>query len=96
MSDAGGRLRPASATTTTSNSSPLAAWIVRSRTASEPSSSETASDSFAPTVSCPSTNRTKPSISAPLSSSYDRASRASLRRFAYRRRPSARASTARS
>ena len=36
---------PASATTTTLNSSPLAAWIVSSRTASAPSSSETASRS---------------------------------------------------
>ena len=42
------RSRPASATTTTLNSSPLAAWIVSSRTASAPSSSETASRSGAP------------------------------------------------
>ena len=39
------RSRPASATTTTLNSRPLAAWIVSSRTASAPSSSETASRS---------------------------------------------------
>src|SRR5438552_18705515 len=41
-------------------------------------------------------SRTKPSTSGPRSCSYERARRASLRRFAYRRRPSHLASTARS
>ncbi len=43
--------RPASATITTLNSSPFAAWIVSRRTASAPSSSETASSCDAPTAS---------------------------------------------
>ena len=74
--------RPASATITTLNSSPFAAWIVSSRTASAPSSSETASSCAAPTASWSRMNRTKPSMSGPRSSSYERASRISLRRFA--------------
>ena len=48
----GGRSRPASATTTTLNSSPFAAWIVSRRTAPAPSSSATASSSFTPAASC--------------------------------------------
>ena len=74
--------RPASATTTTLNSSPLAEWIVSSRIASAPSSSATASSSRAPTASWSRTKLTKPSMSRPRSSSYERASRASLRMFA--------------
>ncbi len=70
ISSAGGGLsRPASATTTTLNSSPFAEWIVSSRTASAPSSSETASRSVEPSASCCRTNRTKPSMSGPRSSS---------------------------
>jgi hypothetical protein len=42
--------RPASATITILNSSPLAAWIVNNRTAPPPSSSATASSSFAPSI----------------------------------------------
>ena len=62
--------------------SPFAVWIVSRRTASAPSSSETASRPRAPAASCSATNRMNPSMSGPRSSSYDRARRASLRRFA--------------
>ena len=57
--------RPASATITTLNSSPFAAWIVSRRTAPPPSSSATASSSLAPSASCSRTKRTKPAMSAP-------------------------------
>src|SRR6266508_4341114 len=61
--------RPASATTTTLNSSPFAPWIVSRRMTSVPSSSATASNSAAPTASWSRTKRTKPSTSRPRSSS---------------------------
>ena len=88
--------RPASATMTTLNSRPFAPWIVSRRTASAPSSSATASSSLAPSASCSRTKRMKPGRSVPRIASYWRASRPSFRRFANRREPSQRASTARS
>ena len=77
-----GGCRPASASTTTLNSSPFAAWTVRSRTASPPSSSATASTSARPPASWSRRNGRSPRRPGPRSSSYERASRASLRRFA--------------
>ena len=57
--------RPRSATHTTGNSSPLARWIVISRTASSPSDSSAASPSRASTTSCVCANVTKPRRSGP-------------------------------
>ncbi len=78
-----GMARPQSATTTTGNSSPLAPWMVISRTASPPSSSIVgASPSRAPAAAWASAKARKPARSGPRRASYSRARRTSLRTLA--------------
>ena len=86
----------ASATTTTGNSSPLASWIVISRTASASSEAITPSTLSWLSSAPDSIARTKPGMSAPRTSSKDWATRRSFSTFAIRSSPSGATSMARS